>query len=109
MVADLLQTGVRLPNRLLILITDGIAYDQDYERNYAEGDTSKALEEAKNAGTACVCISVGASTEVAKLQSIFGAANLLVVDDVEQVTGRIRAACRDALDRVSRRRAASHV
>jgi nitric oxide reductase NorD protein len=107
--ADLLQTGVRLPNRLLILITDGIAYDQDYERNYAEGDASKALEEAKNAGTACVCISIGGSTEVAKLQSIFGAANLLVVDDVEQVTGRIRAACRDALDRVSRRRVASHV
>jgi nitric oxide reductase NorD protein len=107
--ADLLQTSVRLPNRLLILITDGIAYDQDYERNYAEADASKALEEAKNAGTACVCISIGASTEVAKLQSIFGAANLLVVDDVEQVTARIRATCRDALDRVARRRAASHV
>jgi nitric oxide reductase NorD protein len=104
---DLLQIGVRLPNRLLILITDGIAYDQDYEQSYAEGDARKALEEAKNAGTACVCISIGASTEVAKLQSIFGAANLLVVDDVEQVTGRIRATCRDALDRVSKRRGAS--
>jgi nitric oxide reductase NorD protein len=102
--ADLLQRRVRLPNRLLILITDGIAYDQDYEQRYAEGDARKAIEEATGSGTACVCISVGASTEVAKLRRVFGAANLLIVDEVDQVTGRIRQVCRDALDRVSRRR-----
>ncbi len=33
----LLHDTMRLPNRLLILITDGIAYDQDYELGYAAG------------------------------------------------------------------------
>jgi nitric oxide reductase activation protein len=101
--ARLLRTGVRLPNRLLILITDGIVYDQDYEHKYAESDARKALEEAKAAGTACVCLSVGSGTDTSKLKEVFGAANILAVDEVSQVTGRIREMCRKALAGVSRR------
>jgi nitric oxide reductase NorD protein len=100
----LLQHDVRLPNRLLVLITDGIAYDQDYEHSYAEGDARKALQEAKAMGAACVCLSVGSGVETQMLAEVFGAANILAVDEVAQITGRIREVCRRALAAVSRRR-----
>jgi nitric oxide reductase NorD protein len=102
--ARLLRTGIGLPNRLLLLITDGIAYDQDYEQRYAEGDTRKALEEARAAGTACVCLSVGSNTEADKLAQVFGAASILLVDEVQQVSARIREVLRRALASVARRR-----
>ena len=100
----LLTTQVRLPNRLMVLITDGIAYDHDYEQRYAEGDARKALIEAKAAGTACVCLSIGSSTQTEKLQEIFGAANILAVDEPEQIIGRIREVCRQAVAAVSQRK-----
>jgi hypothetical protein len=95
---------VRLPNRLLLLITDGIAYDQDYELAYGAADARKALEEARAAGTACLALSVGAATETETLSRVFGSTSMLAVDEVRQVTGRIRAVCRHALASVSRRR-----
>lgn len=92
----LLRHGVRLPHRLIILVTDGFPYDQDYESVYAEADTRKALEEARAAGTACVCLCVGSQVDTGKLTSIFGAANILAVDEPAEITYRIRASCRSA-------------
>ena len=92
-----------LPNRLLILITDGIVYDQDYEESYAEGDVRRSLEEVRATGTACICLSVGSGTETNRLARIFSTANILAVDEVEQVTGRIRNVCRHALAAASQR------
>jgi nitric oxide reductase NorD protein len=99
-----LNDTIRMPNRLLVLITDGIAYDQDYELSYAAGDASRALDEARDAGTACVCLSVSSGTDTEKLKKVFGAANILAVDEVAQVTGRIREVCRHALASVTKRR-----
>lgn len=99
----LLRTSMRLPNRLLILITDGFSYDQDYEEKYAEADARKALAEARAEGTACVCLSIGGSTGTAQLQSVFGSANLLMVDDTAQIPRRIRRVCVEALKSVSKR------
>jgi hypothetical protein len=98
-----LRTQIRLPHRLLILVTDGVAYDRDYELEYAATDTSKALEEARNAGTACIAVSVGSSMRTAELAQVFGGGNILAVDDVAQVSTRIRALCRHALAAVANR------
>jgi nitric oxide reductase NorD protein len=97
----MLRDDMRLPNRLFILITDGIAYDQDYEAAYAEADASKALREAADDGVACVCLCIGGSSEREKLQAVFGHANLLMVDEPEKITPRIREICARALGRVS--------
>jgi nitric oxide reductase NorD protein len=99
----MLQTQMRLPNRLLILITDGISYDQDYESSYAEGDARKALRETRTSGAACVCLCVGGSSSADKLRTVFGAANLLIVDESRQITMQIRNVCRKALASVSHR------
>lgn len=77
-----------------VLITDGVAYDLDYEERYAREDTRMALREAQAAGTACVCLSIGGTTSAQQLEELFGAANLLMVDDAEQWPGRIDAVCR---------------
>lgn len=97
---QLLSDRIRLPNRLLILITDGFAYDQDYEERYAREDTRIALREAQAAGTACVCLSIGGTTAAQQLEEVFGAANLLMVDDAEQWPSRIGAVCQRALQGV---------
>jgi len=93
----MLQTRMRLPNRLLVLITDGISYDQDYESSYAESDARKALWETRASGAACVCLCVGGSSSADTLRAVFGAANLLIVDESHQITMQIRNICRRAL------------
>ena len=100
----MLRTSMRLPNRLLILITDGFSYDQDYEEKYAEADARKALAEARAEGTACVCLCIGGSTSAAKLSAVFGTSSLLMVDDTAQIPSRIRQVCKEALGAVSKRK-----
>jgi nitric oxide reductase NorD protein len=99
-----LHERIRLPNRLLILITDGVAYDQDYEQQYAAADARRALEEARSAGTACVALSVGAGANADDLTKVFGATTILVIDEVSQLGRHIRHVCRHALATVSQRR-----
>jgi nitric oxide reductase NorD protein len=98
-----LRTSVRLPNRLLILITDGFSYDQDYEERHAEADARMALSEASAAGTACVVVCIGGAQTADKLASVFGQSNLLIVDDGRQIQGRIGRICARALAAVSHR------
>jgi hypothetical protein len=66
------ESGVS--RRLLVVLSDGFAYDHGYEGRYAEADARRALSEARRLGTGCVCLSIGASTEVAKLSRVFGTA-----------------------------------
>lgn len=98
-----LRTSVRLPNRLLILITDGFSYDQDYEERHAEADARMALSEASAAGTACVVVCIGGAQTADKLASVFGESNLLIVDDARQIQARIGRICARALAAVSHR------
>jgi len=62
------------PRRLLIVISDGFAYDHGYEGAYGEADARRALSEARRAGTACVCLSIAARTESDALGRVFGTA-----------------------------------
>ena len=49
------------PRRLLVVLSDGFAYDHGYEGRYGEADARRALTEARRRGVGCVCLSVGAS------------------------------------------------
>lgn len=99
-----LRTGIRLPFRLMLLVTDGLPYDQDYEGAYAEADARKALEEVRAAGTACICLCIGSLTDAHKLEAVFGSTNLIAVDEPAQITRQIRVHCRTALAGVARRK-----
>ena len=71
--------------RLLVVLSDGFAYDHGYEGTYGEADARRALSEARRLGTACVCLSVGAATDPAALRRVFGTAAHARVARMEQL------------------------
>ncbi|MBL7521402.1 VWA domain-containing protein [Frankia sp. CNm7] len=86
--------------RLLVVLSDGFAYDHGYERQYGEADARRALAEARRRGVGAVCLSVGASTDAAALRRVFGAAAHAIVPrpgQLSQVVGPLfRSALRSA-------------
>ena len=72
---EVLKTEAGTPNRLLLVLSDGFPYDDGYEGRYAESDASKALEELRDDGVACLCLSIGASTGTDVLERVFGSAS----------------------------------
>jgi hypothetical protein len=71
--------------RLLVVLSDGFAYDHGYEGRYGEADARRALLEARRRGVGCLCVSVGARTEPAALRRVFGAAAHAAVARPEQL------------------------
>ena len=69
---EILKAQAGTPNRLLLLLSDGFPYDEDYEGMYAEADACKALEELRSDGVACLCLSVGATGDANALDRVFG-------------------------------------
>jgi nitric oxide reductase NorD protein len=86
--------------RLLLVLSDGLAYDHGYGGRYGEADARRALTEARRRGLGCLCLSVGAATAPAALQRVFGTAAHATVPTPEQLPDLIgplfRAALRSA-------------
>jgi hypothetical protein len=83
--------------RLLLVLSDGFAYDHDYEGPYGEADARRALGEVRRQGTGCLCLSVGAGTTPAALRRVFGTAAHATVPTPEQLPGLIGPLFRTAL------------
>ncbi|MFA5938924.1 MAG: VWA domain-containing protein [Sinimarinibacterium sp.] len=92
-----LRDETRLPHRLLIVISDGFAYDQDYEGAYAEADTRKALEKIRASGTGCLCLSIGSDQDEQQLKAVFGAATTLSVRNQNEFLANVRKVTMRAL------------
>jgi hypothetical protein len=86
--------------RLLVVLSDGLAYDHGYERSYGAADSRRALAEARRRGLGCLCLSIGAGTDAELLRRVFGSAAHAAVsrpDQLRQVIGPLfRAALRSA-------------
>ncbi len=86
--------------RLLLVLSDGFAYDHGYGGRYGEADARRALTEARRRGLGCLCVSVGAATAPAALQRVFGTTAHATVPMPAQLPGLIgplfRAALRSA-------------
>lgn len=98
-----LQRNSGMPCRLLLVIADGYPFDDQYEDHYAAEDTRKALQEARRAGVACVCLSVGSDADQQRLKKIYGEANYLAVDKVEKIALKLRPVIEAALTASLRR------
>ena len=83
--------------RLLVVVSDGFAYDHGYEPVYGQADTRRALAEARRRGTGCLCLSVGASTDAQALRRVFGTAAHANVPREEQLAGIVGPLFRSAL------------
>lgn len=88
------------PRRLLVVLSDGLAYDHGYEPAYGAADAHRALGEARREGVGCVCLSVGGTADGDTLRRVFGAAAHAAVTEpaqLQQVLGPLfRAAIRSA-------------
>lgn len=86
--------------RLLIVVSDGLAYDHGYERAYGAADARRALAEARRRGTGCLCLTIGAATDVEELRQVFGStahATIPRLDELSRVIGPLlRTALRSA-------------
>jgi nitric oxide reductase activation protein len=85
------------PRRLLLVLTDGLAYDHGYERDYGAADARRALAEARQAGIGCLCLTIGANTDVDALRRVFGSAAHATVSAPTQLSREIGPLFRSAL------------
>ncbi|HET6737142.1 nitric oxide reductase activation protein NorD [Mycobacterium sp.] len=92
-----LESSGGTSRRLLVVLSDGLAYDHGYERAYGAADARRALTEARRRGTGCVCLTVGAGTDVASLRKVFGSAAHATIARPDQLAGMIGPLFRSAL------------
>ncbi|OBJ48691.1 nitric oxide reductase activation protein NorD [Mycobacterium sp. 1423905.2] len=106
--AAVLESRGGTSRRLLVVLSDGLAYDHGYERAHGAADARRALTDARRRGTGCVCLTIGAETDTASLRAVFGTTAHTVVADPDQLAGVIgplfRSALRSAQGRVFTRR-----
>lgn len=83
--------------KLLMVLSDGLAYDHGYEPAYAAADVRKALAESRRDGVGCLCISVGADTETETLRRVFGSAAHATIPNPNQLGREIGRLFQSAL------------
>jgi nitric oxide reductase NorD protein len=83
--------------RLLVVLSDGLAYDHGYEPVYGAADARRALAEARRRGTGCLCLSIGASTDAETLRRVFGSAAHATIPRTEQLSQVIGLLFRSAI------------
>ena len=93
------------PRLLLVVLSDGFAYDHGYEGRYGEADARRALAEARRRGVGCLCLSVGAATGAPALRRVFGTSAHAAVPSAERAARADRSALsgRAAVGRLRRR------
>ena len=93
--------------RLLVVLSDGLAYDHGYERAYGAADARRALTEARRRGTGCVCLTIGAGTDVRSLRRVFGSTAHATIARPDELAGVIGPLFRSALRSAEVRRRVS--
>jgi nitric oxide reductase NorD protein len=93
--------------RLLVVLSDGLAYDHGYEPVYGAADARRALAEARRRGTACLCLGIGTSTDAETLRRVFGSAAHATIPRTEQLGRVIGPLFRSALRSAEVRRRVS--
>jgi len=95
--ARVLETDGGAARRLLVVLSDGFAYDHGYEGAYGEADARRALAEARRRGTGCLCLSIGAGTDPEALRRVFGTAAHASIPRADQLAGVVGPLFRSAL------------
>ncbi|OBF92232.1 nitric oxide reductase activation protein [Mycobacterium sp. 852002-51152_SCH6134967] len=93
--------------RLLVVLSDGLAYDHGYERRYGAADVRRALGEARREGIGCLCLTIGAATDSGELAMVFGSAAHASIPKPTQLADVIGPLFRSALRTADLRRRVS--
>ena len=95
--AGVLEDRGGTSRRLLVVLSDGLAYDHGYEPVYGAADARRALAEARRRGTGCLCLSIASSTDAETLRRVFGSAAHATIPRTEQLSQAIGPLFRSAL------------
>jgi nitric oxide reductase NorD protein len=95
--ATVLESRGGTSRRLLVVLSDGLAYDHGYERGYGAADVRRALAEARGRGVGCVCLTIGAGTDPDELQRVFGSAAHATIACPEELSRVVGPLFRTAL------------
>ncbi len=93
----LLTTRAGTSKKLLVIVGDGFPYDTGYEGRYAEHDSRHALREAVVRGIGCVCISVGAATDLEVTERVWAEVPHRRLDDPSELASSLRTLFQSAL------------
>jgi nitric oxide reductase NorD protein len=105
--AAVLERDGGTSRRLLLVLSDGLAYDRGYERVYGAADARCALSEARQRGTGCLCLTIGANTDAEELRRVFGGAAHATVPRLDRLSAMIGPLFRSALRSAEVRRRTS--
>jgi nitric oxide reductase activation protein len=95
--AHVLATQAGTERRLLVVLSDGILYDDGYEGGYAEADARHALAETRRQGIGCLCLTLGATTPTRALRRVFGTAAHASAPRLEDLSNQIGPLFRRAM------------
>lgn len=96
-----LSTAGGTDRRLLVVISDGLPYDDDYEGAYAENDASHALEEATARGVGCACFTVESPTGALTLERMWGSATYVQLGSDQRWTKPVEETLQVAMRRAA--------
>jgi nitric oxide reductase NorD protein len=82
---------------LLVVVGDGLPYEDGYEHRYAQEDSRRALHEAVASGVGCACLSVRSSTEQEILERVWGDVPHRRLEDASELQRHVRPLFRDAM------------
>ncbi|NMO91695.1 nitric oxide reductase activation protein NorD [Actinomycetospora sp. TBRC 11914] len=93
----LLATAAGTVNTLLVVVGDGLPYDDGYEDRYARDDCRRAFREAVAVGVGCACVSVRSSTRPDVIDHVWGHVAHRELERPDQLVGHVTAMFRQAL------------
>ena len=104
--AETLRRHAGASLRMMIVITDGFAYDDGYDAAHGREDARRALLEARRTGIACLCLSVGSPLAPKELAEVFGTTAHAHAEDLPRLSTHLRQVTTSAVadaERVRRR------
>jgi hypothetical protein len=104
----LLEARGGTSRRLLVVLSDGLAYDHGYGGRYGEADARRALTEARRRGVGCLCLSIGSGTTPVALRRVFGTAAHATVPTADHLPGLVGPLFRSALRSAEAQRRTFH-
>jgi hypothetical protein len=104
--AAVLERDGGTARRLLVVLSDGLAYDHGYESAYGEEDARRSLAEARRQGIGCLCLSVGAGVDATALRRVFGTAAHTSIQRADHMPTVVAPLFRSALRSADLRRRA---
>jgi nitric oxide reductase activation protein len=93
----LLDTEAGTSKMLLVVVGDGLPYEQGYEERHAQEDTRRALSEAVARGVGCACISMRATTDARVVERVWGHVAHCHFADPDELAAHVRPLFRHAL------------